>query len=65
MARPARELTVTHRFTVELTDHLELPGTSELMTRDEAREVLNQALYQSDKHAAFSLNVVDEEDHDG
>ncbi|MGC4947688.1 hypothetical protein ACLQ2N_16020 [Streptomyces sp. DT224] len=65
MARPAQALSATYRFTVELTDHLEVPGTPGLMTRDAAREVLEQVLYQGDKHTAFTLHLVDEEAHDG
>lgn len=67
MARPAKELSVTHRFTVELTDYLESNGvaSSTLMTREEAREVLDQVLYRGDKHTAFTLRLVSEEAHDG
>lgn len=59
MAVPA---SVTHRFTVTVTDSptFVAPGTK-LMTREEAHEVLWQALYQADKHAEFSLSIVEGE----
>ncbi|WP_331723362.1 hypothetical protein [Streptomyces atratus] len=65
MARPTQELSVTYRFTVELTDTLESCDGARLMTRDEAREALNHVLYEGDKHTAFTLHLVDEEAHDG
>ncbi|MFB6872305.1 hypothetical protein [Streptomyces sp. NPDC056323] len=65
MAQPSQETSVTHRFTVDLTDYLEACPGARLMTRDEAREVLDGVLYRGDKHTAFTLRLVDEETHDG
>ncbi|MDV9197034.1 hypothetical protein [Streptomyces sp. Wh19] len=65
MTQPSQEARVTHRFAVELTDYLEACPGARLMTRDEAREVLDGVLYEGDKHHAFALSLVDEEAHDG
>ncbi|MFD8820861.1 hypothetical protein ACFV1C_00580 [Streptomyces sp. NPDC059605] len=66
MPRAGRELSVTYRFTVELTDYLEPHPSSRLMTRDEAREMLDAVLYRGDKHTVFTLHLVEEEEaHDG
>lgn len=64
MARADQELSVTYRFMVELTDSFKPGDDYGLLTRDEAREVLDSVLYEGDKHAAYSLDVVDEKAHD-
>ncbi|WP_326768689.1 hypothetical protein OG978_32865 [Streptomyces sp. NBC_01591] len=60
MARPTQELSVTYRFTVELTDHLEACFGATLMTRDAARAALDHVLYEGDKHQAFTLRLIGE-----
>ncbi len=51
-----RDLSVTHTFTVEVTDYVEFDEP--LYTREQARELLEDVLYRGDKHAPFSLTVV-------
>lgn len=60
-ARPSQATSVTHQFTVELTDYLEWWSGARLMTRDEARDTLEHALRTS----SFTLRLVEEEAHDG
>lgn len=55
----SKPLSVTYEFTVEFTDFVEFDWP--LMTREQARETLWQALYRADKHAAFSLDIKDDE----
>lgn len=47
------------RFTVELCDPWDPPLRP--LTAEQARGIVEDALYQADKHAQFSLNIVDEE----
>lgn len=55
----ANDLSVTHRFTVDLTDYVDGP-LNRLLTRSEAREILWQVLYDADDGPPWTLNLVDE-----
>ena len=48
-------LSVTYEFTVEFTDYVEFDWP--LMSRETAREILWQILYDGDKHQAFTINI--------
>jgi hypothetical protein len=54
------ELSRTHRFIVEVTDHVDGPLTR-LMTREEAYDWLWHITYEADKHTIATINVVKEQ----
>lgn len=59
MSRQDPKLSVTHRFTVEVTDYVDGPLRS-LMTRQEAYDWLWQITYAADKHTKAQINIIED-----
>jgi hypothetical protein len=54
----SKPLSVTYRFTVEFTDNVIF--NEPLLSKESAREVLWQVLYEGDKHADFYMDIIGE-----
>lgn len=54
-----KPLSVTYRFTVDVTDYVDGP-LIRLLTREQAREILWQVLYDADDGQTWTMNLMDE-----
>lgn len=63
MSRRGRDLSVAHRFTVEVYDSRKFClNPPALLTRQEARDWLESIAYEADKHRNQSITVMPDDE---